>query len=137
MVKRYGLIGFIGFCLLLPGPLWGNSHDGESKSGNEKTAAKSPTKASKAQSAKVFPAYRPPRRGAPLVRVGGGTRGVEYKHPTLQVLAPEHTGLTTMAQPSLYWYVSGPTSIRFEFTIIDDDSIEPVMESVLKPPAKG
>lgn len=49
--------------------------------------------------------YVPPRRGAPKTRVGGGTRsGGQPLH--LALLAPEHTGLTRSASPTLYWWLS-------------------------------
>ena len=56
------------------------------------------------------PVYRPPLRGAPRGRVGGGSRGTGRESFVLSVLAPDHTGLTTSEQPSLYWFISGPSS---------------------------
>jgi hypothetical protein len=79
------------------------------------------------------PVYRPPRRGAPLVRVGGGTRGQGDIQPAVYVLVPEHTGLTSHAQPELFWYSSGPTTARLEFALIDDHSIDPILETSLQP----
>ncbi len=48
------------------------------------------------------PLYKPPIRGAPATRVGGGTRGPGDKRPSVRVLAPNHVGFTTRAQPELY-----------------------------------
>lgn len=79
------------------------------------------------------PVYQPPRRGAPLVRVGGGTRGEGDTEPAVYVLAPEHTGLTTTTQPVLFWYSSGPSAARLEFALIDERSIAPVLETSLEP----
>lgn len=79
------------------------------------------------------PVYQPPRRGAPLVRVGGGTRGEGDTQPAVYVLVPEHTGLTTKTQPDLFWYSSGPTAAKLEFALIDNRSIEPVLETSLEP----
>ena len=62
-------------------------------------------------------AYKPPKRGTPGGRIGGGTRGEGEEIPVLSVLAPDHTGLTTKAQPELYWYVSNPTGRNVEFTL--------------------
>jgi hypothetical protein len=59
--------------------------------------------------------------------VGGSTRGPGTP-PTLSALAPDHTGLTIQEQPSLYWYLSKPTSYPVEFTIIDDRAIQPLLE---------
>ncbi len=78
----------------------------------------------------ITPVYVPPRRGAPLARVGGGTRGAGDKQPFVAVITPEHAGLASTAQPSLYWYVSEVVQAQFEFALINDDDIEPVIEIV-------
>src|ERR1043166_1113983 len=48
-------------------------------------------------------AYQPPVRGAPFIRVDGGSRDGKGDIPALCVLAPDHVGLTTREQPSLFW----------------------------------
>ena len=78
-----------------------------------------------------MPMYQPPRRGAPNTRVGGGTRGLVGEAPTVHVLAPDHVGLTVKEQPILNWYVSKPTSMRFEFMLIDEEGIDPLLELTL------
>jgi hypothetical protein len=79
------------------------------------------------------PLYRPPLRGAPASRIGGGSRGVDGADWTLRVLAPEQTGLTTESAPTLYWYTSraapGP---QIEVTIIQKDALDPVLETTLQ-----
>lgn len=72
------------------------------------------------------PIYKPPKRGAPATRIGGGTRGNDH-HMILSVLAPEHTGWTSQAQPVLYWYISKPTNIDHEIILYDGDSVEPLL----------
>jgi hypothetical protein len=72
--------------------------------------------------------YQPPQRGAPQARVGGGTRGIGGDVPELQVLAPDHVGLTTQAQPTLYWYAHSPVTAHIEFALIDEESIDPLLE---------
>jgi len=47
--------------------------------------------------------FRPPSRGAPATRLTGGSRGSGDATITLDVLAPDETGLTTQEQPSLFW----------------------------------
>ncbi len=79
-----------------------------------------------------LPVYRPPKRGAPAARVGGGTRGIEGVLPNVYVLAPDHVGLTTHEQPTLSWYMSKPTAIHFEFSLIDENGIEPLLELTLE-----
>jgi hypothetical protein len=76
-------------------------------------------------------AYRPPMRGAPASRVGGATRGAGDATLELSVLAPDHTGLTTNSQPTLYWYLSQPANARLDVTLIRDDQIDPLLEKVI------
>jgi hypothetical protein len=75
--------------------------------------------------------YRPPMRGAPAARIGGGTRGVGNATLELVVLAPDHTGLTTKEQPTLYWYSSEPVPAKLEVTLINDESIDPELEEIV------
>ena len=75
-----------------------------------------------------IPVYKPPKRGAPAARVGGGTRGIGGEFPNIYVLAPDHIGLTAKEQPTLSWYMSKPTTIHFEFSLIDEEGIEPLLE---------
>ncbi len=79
-----------------------------------------------------MPEYNAPRRGTPGGRVGGGSRGSEHELPMLAVLAPDHTGLTVQEQPSLYWYLSKSTTYPIELTIIDHQTIQPLLEIRLK-----
>lgn len=85
-----------------------------------------------------MPVYKPPKRGAPGGRVGGGTRGESDVQLTTQVLAPGRVrGLTSQDQPDLYWYVSQTTKVPIEFTLIDEDGIDPLIETRLPPPTKA
>lgn len=86
----------------------------------------------KSAPAQRMPVYQPPRRGAPNIRVGGGTRGVTGEKPTVRVFAPEHVGLTSSEQPSLSWYMSKSKPIRLEILVIDEEGIEPLLELTLK-----
>jgi hypothetical protein len=84
----------------------------------------------KPAAAASMPVYKPPMRGAPASRVGGGTRGMGDR-PHLVILAPDHTGMTVHAQPTLYWYLSKPATTHLEVTVINDNSIDPVLEKTL------
>ena len=81
-------------------------------------------------------AYQPPMRGsASSGRIGGGTRGTgDGPSVTLEVLAPDHAGLTVSAQPTLYWFVSQRIETDAELTIVDDTSVDPLLELKLTPP---
>ena len=82
------------------------------------------------------PAYKPPLRGAPGGRVGGGTRGTPGSMFILSVLVPDHTGLTLKEQPSLFWFISGDTSLPVELTISDPNASEPLLETRMPGPVK-
>ncbi len=79
--------------------------------------------------------YKPPLRGAPADRVGGGTRGIGSEEvPQVMVLAPDHPGLTTQPRPSLFWYISMPTSRRVDFTLRDEMTGVTVLNTTLPSP---
>lgn len=75
--------------------------------------------------------FKPPLRGAPASRIGGGSRGVSDQEASLSVLAPEQTGFTTVASPVLYWYVSKDVQMPVEVTLIDDNSDDPLFEKII------
>jgi hypothetical protein len=77
----------------------------------------------------TYPIYQIPKNAVVSPRQDGdaGTRGWSEKLPSLYVLAPNHTGLTTRGQPSLFWYQSGPASTRIELTIIEPKNPKPVL----------
>jgi hypothetical protein len=81
--------------------------------------------------------YKPPMRGAPAARIGGGTRGIGDMTLELVVLAPDHTGLTTKEQPTLYWYVSEDVPTKLEVTLINDEDIDPELEEVIATPSSA
>lgn len=82
-----------------------------------------------------IPVYKPPRRGAPGGRVGGGTRGDYDIYMTVYVLAPgEIRGLTSQDQPDLYWYISKPCTAPIVFTLIDEEATDPLIETRLESP---
>lgn len=94
-------------------------------------AAALPTDAraqAKPQAESKAPEYKPPQRGAPARRVGGSSRGVGGPLPRIMLLAPDHVGFTISETPSLYWYLSKPTSVRVEVILIDDKGELPLVE---------
>ncbi len=79
-------------------------------------------------------AYQPPLRGAPVSRVGGGTRSIQATDLQIEVLAPEHTGLTLQAQPIFYWFCTRAITAPVEFTLVRPGVPEPVLEVTLPGP---
>ena len=84
----------------------------------------------RARRASAAPSYQLPTVGKPRHRIGGGRRGGDEALPELWALVPEHVGQTVVKQPVLYWYVSDTSraDIHFELTLIDADSIEPLVD---------
>src|SRR3954470_20600143 len=72
--------------------------------------------------------YVPPDLGAPAVRVSGGTRGTADSGLSLDVLAPNQTGLTTQEQPTLYWYISRSVRADIRLSIVEDTSNDTVLD---------
>lgn len=66
-----------------------------------------------------LPVYKPPRRGAPKGRVGGGTRGYTPRGQAIKALAPTHIGLTLLEQPTLYWFMRKPALIEFQLSRLE------------------
>jgi len=81
-----------------------------------------------------MPIYRPPLRGAPAGRVAGGTRGFNEKLPYLCTLVPEHIGLTVEVQPCFYYFLAAETDLPLEFTIIEKNTVYPLLETRIRPP---
>ncbi len=57
------------------------------------------------------------------VRSAGGTSSLE-----VYALGPDHVGWTSSTSPTLYYWLSEPTSLPIEITVADDVSIEPLVE---------
>jgi len=72
--------------------------------------------------------FRPGAKGAPSVRVTGGSRGSGDATITLDVLTPDETGLTTQEQPSLLWYQSKPATAKFELTLLEENKPKPLLQ---------
>ena len=87
--------------------------------------------------AAATPVYRPPIRGAPGGRIGGATRGVARDIFVLSVLAPDHTGLTAVDQPSLFWFISNPIGLPLELTVMDPRRADPLLEVPLPAPRQA
>jgi hypothetical protein len=82
------------------------------------------------------PVYRLPKVGKPRGRIGGGRRGAIGEVARLHTLVPDHVGQTASAQPNLYWYLAAPPAaeVPFELTLIDADSIDPLVDVRLDRP---
>jgi hypothetical protein len=111
-------------CGLLPGMLLALQLQAADPPGSSTAQPAPPAKPIKAAAV-----YKPPMRGSPSVRVGGAKRGGDVPLPELHVLAPDHIALTVQAQPVFQWYLSEPATVRFEFALVRDDTVEPVLET--------
>lgn len=92
----------------------------------------------KVQAKRIMPSYKPPLRGAPSGRIGGGTRGEESTQNTsIYVLTPDHTGLTLSDSPCLYWYMSGTAQHPLELTVIEHCAVSPLLETTISNANRG
>jgi hypothetical protein len=75
--------------------------------------------------------YQLPKVGKPTGRLGGGRRGVATDAPEVYALVPDHVGYTASQQPALFWFMSEGAAgeLKFELTLIDESSIDPVIDS--------
>lgn len=128
-MKKY--LCFFAALALLAYPLAAIASDGQQKSQPEnKQGIQKEGEDKKVK--QFFMAYSPPKgMNMPVKREGGATRGTGDKGPYLAVLVPNHTGLTLNNQPSLFWYISEPVKVRVEITLINESSVEPILEIVL------
>ena len=132
MCKR-GKVALILIMTVLPMSAWG----AEEKNSQNKPAAVQVI-AAPVVALPVKVVYKPPLRGTPAGRVGGGTRGAtERESFSLLVLAPDHIGYTMREQPCLYWYISKPTAHEVELTVIERNGVKPLLEKVVKGPEKS
>lgn len=100
--------------------------------GDDRTAPKAPADAKVETKTRSRVIYVPPPRGAPATRTGAGTRG-NVSLPRLEVLAPDHVGLTTRPHPTLSWFSAGPAAVPLELTLMRDGAIDPVLEVIVAP----
>jgi hypothetical protein len=134
-MKYSDVVGWIVMgAIILFTPLSGLALDEQKE---ESTDPGHETNNKQAVSRSSMPVYKPPLRGAPASRIGGGTRGIGSDMPVLAALVPDHTGLTIGDQPSLYWYISEPTNHFVEFTLIDEQSIQPLAEKRIPAPVQA
>jgi uncharacterized protein DUF928 len=85
-----------------------------------------------------MPAYNAPQRLTPRGRIGGGLRGSGGNDPAVAALVPDHVGMTAKQHPELNWFLSAHTSLPIQFTLIDEHSIQALVErSVAAPKRPG
>jgi hypothetical protein len=75
--------------------------------------------------------YRAPASDLAPRRVGGNLRGLPEALPAVAVLAPDHLALTVSERPTLFWYLSQPTTARIELVVVDPRDSRPVVEAVV------
>jgi hypothetical protein len=135
------LIAYAGSSFSNPQRLWASpslqSTKNETQERKTETAdhPEGDTKPEKVNTSQAMPVYRPPLRGSPGGRVGGGTRGLPQERAmSFYALAPDHVGLTVHEQPHLYWFISDLPSSPLEFTLIEVGSALPLIEERVKSP---
>lgn len=76
------------------------------------------------------PVYRAPQNEdlSPARVIGRASRGAADESLSIAVLAPDHTGLTVQAQPTLHWHLSHQIRAKVVVTVQHADSIDPLIE---------
>ena len=85
--------------------------------------------ANKRAAAQLTVNYRPPLRDDSRAMEGTGNRSASGKAVMLELLAPDHVGLTTKTQPVLYWYARTPAAVNFEFTLLKKGATTPLLKT--------
>ncbi len=80
--------------------------------------------------------YKPPLRGMPRNRIFGGSRGKKSNEIYLTVIAPDHTGFTVNAAPKLYWCSDAEIEKPVEFSLVDPNFPQPVIEIIIEEKVK-
>jgi hypothetical protein len=127
-VKLTGLVWVAALAVAIP------TFGGAQEKKDTQQAPRGESQPKAATTTAAVPTYKPPLRGAPGGRVGGGTRGSGREVFVLTVLAPDHSALTVSEQPSLYWFISSATSLPIEVTVMDLRTTQPVLEARLAAP---
>src|SRR5690349_2587124 len=81
--------------------------------------------------------FRPKTGNASAVRVTGGSRGSGDAAVTLDVLAPDEVGETTLEQPSLFWFQSKPAEAKFELTLLQENKAKPIVQVSIERSSKA
>ena len=80
----------------------------------------------------------PPQSANEQTRViGAASRGIAQNLPVPMILSPEHTGWTIEEQPSLFWFVSQPATVKLIVTLSRDDRAEPTLERTFDTAQQG
>jgi len=90
-------------------------------------------------------AFNPPQLGTPAARVGGGTRGfkkaIAQAHVIsvgqIQLFAATKTGLTSLANPTLYWNTSSIPPYEIEISVRQGENQPLLKKNIGKITTKG
>lgn len=81
--------------------------------------------------------FKPPLRGAPDVRIGGGSRAVSMQLAKITLLAPKEGGKTASASPDLYWRLSKNLNVPVEIKLTAAGADTPALNISLSGMAAG
>lgn len=86
------------------------------------------------------PLYAPPDVGLPKTRVAASSRETTNCATRVEILAPEHTGLTASPAPDLWWFLEADCGFPVEITLLDAAArftAPPLLERRLAAPRAG
>jgi hypothetical protein len=83
-----------------------------------------------------MPVYKPRKESRPRARLGGRIRG-EGQDPEVAALVPDHVAFSGKQKPTLYWYLSQPTTLPIRFTLNDMRVARPVVDASISSPLQS
>lgn len=81
--------------------------------------------------------FHPPMRGAPEVRIGGGSRAASMQIAKVSLLAPKMGGLTMSESPVLYWHLSKALAVPVEIQLTAAGAEKPALTISISKMAAG
>lgn len=76
--------------------------------------------------------FVPPVDGAPVERIGAGTRGSGSPSEHLKLMVPKGGALTGSPSPSLYWWIAEPYEGTLQATLTRDGTDAPLLDMAEK-----
>lgn len=92
-------------------------------------------KASKAEPTEPpLPVFVPPSRGATGQRQGAATRSITREVQRIELIAPNHVGLTARTSPTLYWHLAAASTVPVALTLVQPNTAQPLLSLELEAP---
>ncbi len=92
------------------------------------TTFSAPVAAQTTEAAEIV--FVPPVDGAPVERIGAGTRGSGSPSDQLKLIVPQGGALSASPSPVLYWWIAAPYKGKLQLTLTRDGTDAPLLDAV-------